>query len=112
MNLFFLHLIASKAAHMHCDKHVNKMILETTQVLSTCATEEIKAKALLQKPESPTGILYKSTHKNHPVCAWCSASGANYRWLLNFGLQLCQVCVFLHKTFNHGSKKQIKNFSR
>lgn len=35
MNIFILHLIAKKCAIMHCDKHVVKMILESTLMLYT-----------------------------------------------------------------------------
>ena len=37
MNIFFLHRDPSRAAKAQCDKHVVKMVLETTQMLSTAA---------------------------------------------------------------------------
>ena len=35
MNIFVRHSRASKAAVLHCDAHVVKMILESTQILYT-----------------------------------------------------------------------------
>ena len=35
MNIFVLDASPLRAAEMHCDKHVPKMILETAQMLST-----------------------------------------------------------------------------
>jgi hypothetical protein len=35
MNIFYLDRNPKKAAHMHCDKHVVKMVLEYAQILST-----------------------------------------------------------------------------
>ena len=37
MNIFFLHKDQSRAARAQCDKHVVKMVLATTQMLSTAA---------------------------------------------------------------------------
>lgn len=35
MNIFILDTEPTTAAHLHCDKHVVKMILEAAQMLST-----------------------------------------------------------------------------
>lgn len=65
-----------RAAEWHCDKHVVKMILESTQLLWT-------AWAVLEdgcnKDTKPTP--YKPTHKNHPCAVWVRKSTANYEWL-------------------------------
>ena len=64
MNIFILDTNPETAAEMHCDKHVNKMILESAQMLST----------VLDGP-------YKPTHKNHPCTLWVAESQYNARWL-------------------------------
>lgn len=63
---------------MQCDKHVVKMVLESTQILSTV--------------QSKYGITtkYKPTHINHPCTLWAGTSKCNYRWLLTHAKALCE----------------------
>ena len=69
MNIFYLDRDPYKAAHMQCDRHVVKMILETAQLLSTAHAE--------LDGESPA---YKPTHKNHPSAVWVRSSANAYIW--------------------------------
>jgi transposase len=73
MNIFYLHSNAYKAAEMHCDKHVVKMILETAQLLSTAHRE-------LDGDANVDPDLYRKTHKNHPSAKWVRQSNNNYMW--------------------------------
>ena len=59
---------------MLCDKHVVKMIVESTQILSTC--HHIYNSKLKDK-------VYKKTHINHPCVIWVCNSKSNYNWLVN-----------------------------
>lgn len=72
MNLFILDENPRKAAEMHCDRHVVRMILESAQILSTV-----------------TGVGYKPTHVNHPVVKWAGESIGNAIWTLSYGNKLC-----------------------
>jgi hypothetical protein len=72
VNIFFLDVDPRLAAQAHVDKHVNKMIIETAQLLST-------AHHLCPDTE-PHPDLYKVTHQNHPSARWVRDSGANYWW--------------------------------
>jgi hypothetical protein len=69
MNIFYLHRNVRVCAKMHCDVHVNKMILETAQLLST-------AHHVLGS-DAP----YKMTHKNHPSAVWARSGRYQYNWL-------------------------------
>ena len=64
MNIFILDESPLRSAEMHCDKHVIKMILESTQMLST----------VLNGP-------YKPTHAKHPCTLWAGRSRDNAVWL-------------------------------
>lgn len=77
MNIFAVDNDPYKAAQNLCDKHVVKMVLETTQILCTVANEK--------GFNSP----YKSTHKNHPCVLWAKLSPFNWSWLLVHGIALC-----------------------
>ncbi len=69
MNIFYLDNSTMMAAQYHVDKHVNKMILETAQLLST---------SHWYLDGAPRG--YKPTHKNHPCAIWVRDNSNNYWW--------------------------------
>lgn len=71
MNIFVLDFDPRKAAEYHCDRHVPKMILESTQMLST----------VLNGP-------YKPTHQNHPCTLWVGESIDNALWLFDLAYAL------------------------
>ena len=93
MNRFVLDEDPVAAAQMHCDKHVVKMILEEAQMLSTAHRVIDHFAILTHRPDGKRsrtewvlrdnaldGLLYRSTHVNHPCSAWVRASSANYDW--------------------------------
>lgn len=80
MNIFVLDLNPIKAAKYHNDRHCVKMILETTQLLST---------ALPHLEKGRVGP-YKSTHTNHPCSVWARECRGNYHWLWKLGVALCK----------------------
>lgn len=69
LNIFYLDSNLKKCAQYHCDSHVVKMILESTQILCT----------VLHK----NGITapYKPSHINHPCVIWAGESLDNWIWL-------------------------------
>jgi len=66
------------------DLRVNKMILETAQLLSTAVFWRNQAKY------KELG-LYRPTHMNHPCSVWTRRSNANFIWLTIHGLVLCDL---------------------
>ena len=73
MNIFVLDKNPVIAARNLCDKHVVKMVLESTQMLSTVARK--------QRPNTAAN-LYKPTHANHPCTLWVGSSPTHARWLI------------------------------
>jgi hypothetical protein len=99
MNIFYLHVLASKAAEYHCDKHVVKMILETAQLLYSAHWEL-----------APTGIpegAYRKTHVNHPCAIWVRESLSNYRWLADLGYWLCREYRYRYGDKTHKTEAHI-----
>ena len=102
MNIFYLDTDPHKAAKMHHDKHVVKMILETAQLLSTAhrvldgeqytelSKNNRRIKRWKLKSETQENILYKATHINHPSNVWARASKDNYIWLYEMFIALCK----------------------
>src|SRR6056297_897165 len=76
MNIFVLDNDIKKCAHYHCDQHVIKMILESTQILCTALN--------LKGYETP----YKSTHTKHPCVKWAGQSYSNFQWLTELAFAL------------------------
>lgn len=59
MNIFYLDRDIVKCAQYHCDKHVNKMILEGAQLLASAHHTANPEAELIPG-------MYRLTHKNHP----------------------------------------------
>lgn len=101
MNIFVLDEDPQIAASLHCDVHVVKMILETTQIL--CTVRHLSG--------NPVPEGYKPTHANHPCTKWAMESGGNYLWL--WGL-----LAFLHCEYDrryaktHASKRLLAPLNR
>ncbi len=78
MNIFALHLEPKTCAEMHVDKHVVKMILEYSQLLSTAHrvldgqqyVDDSSGRRIkrwkLNNSFAGDSLLYKATHINHP----------------------------------------------
>lgn len=80
------------------DKRVNKMILESAQMLCT-ALHEHGASHLAK---------YKATHKNHPCNIWARQTQDNYWWLFRHFKALSDEYTFrtgkTHKSYKDCSK--------
>lgn len=83
---------------MHTDKHVVKMILETTQLLFG-TWHVVDPTHSLYEPK------YRLSHKNHPCAIWARASVDNYTWLCELGLALC-----IEYTFRYGRRHKCESY--
>lgn len=93
MNIFYLDENPKICAEYHCDKHIVKMCIEYSQILSTAHrvldgeiyiddTKKRKIKRY-KLNNSLDDILYKSTHINHPSCIWVRENKLHYEYLYN-----------------------------
>lgn len=97
MNIFFLSRKTRRCARWHCDKHVVKMILESTQMLYTAnhengGKEAVESGAPMCASTGRRG--YKSHAKNHPCTKWVRESLAHYNWLLSLAFDLVREHMF------------------
>lgn len=81
MNIFAVSREPHECAKYLDDKRLNKMLLETMQILSTALY--IRNDALDIRKTYP--FLYKPTHKHHPCVKWASANYQNWHWLMRLG---------------------------
>jgi len=96
MNIFFLHRDPSRAAKAQCDKHVVKMVLETTQMLSTAARRR------------GNDVGYKSAYPNHPMTIWVGDTRDNFCWALQHAIELSKEYTIRYSKF-HACQKVIDN---
>ena len=94
MNIFFLHKDPSRAARMQCDKHVVKMVLETTQMLSTAARR------------NGFDIGYKAAYPSHPMTKWVGDNNYNFSWALDHAQELSKEYTARYGKF-HACQKVI-----
>ena len=89
MNIFVLHSRPHRAAVLHCDAHVVKMLLEATQILYTYL-DSIGYVLPITTTDGNTIVSYKPTHRHHPCVLWLHGGRAHFKWLL----QLANVLNF------------------
>ena len=101
MNIFYLHKCPVISAKAMTNKHVVKMILESAQLLSTAhrmidgnplvgMSSSGRKSTTYQHPDPVLNdALYKATHYNHPSAVWSRECSANYHWLYDHFVALC-----------------------
>ena len=92
MNIFVLDNNPYLAAHYLLDKHVNKMLLESSQML--CSIYQ------------PGSAPYKRSYYNHPCTIWTRSSKQNYEWLLTHAEGIAIEYAFRYRK-DHACKKVI-----
>ena len=100
MNIFFLSTKPELAAVYHCDKHVVKMVLETTQMLCT-------AHRILDGDVAADAMgIYRTAYANHPMTKWVRENQFNYAWTYRLLQALCNEYTHrynkVHKTQSQG----------
>lgn len=90
MNIFVTDSHPRKAAQALDDKRLQKMFVESVQMLSNaihqlCRPDKDKVDLL---PRTVDGMPYLKAHFNHPCSVWVRESSANYEWLLVHAISL------------------------
>lgn len=92
MNIFVLDESPVISAQMMCDRHINKMVIESAQMLSTVHRmldgTPVKRPSKSGKTtqtyytfgDDRDDAFYLAVHKYHPCTVWTAASKANYEW--------------------------------
>lgn len=95
MNIFILSWILEQCAQYHCDKHVNKMIIETAQLLSSCWH---KSDPTLASQYVDQNKIYRPSHQHHPCAYWLRQCKENYIWLCHLGFELLKEKAYRFET--------------
>lgn len=99
MNIFVVHPDPAVSASVLDDLRLNKMILETAQLLSGAA------RLLFKVDNKDIPALYKLTHQNHPCSIWARANYTNFAWLLQYFDHLAQEKIRRSKVEHLSHKK-------
>lgn len=95
MNIFLTSPDPVKCAVALDDKRVNKMAVETAQLLSTaCHLRGVD-------------IGYNMTHYRHPCSIWSRKTSGNFSWLVDHGIALCEEYTHRYGS-RHASKTIIE----
>lgn len=85
MNIFLLDWNIENCVQWHCDKHVVKMPLESTQMLCTVHWHY----------DSPAP--YKPVHAKHPCTLWAGRTIENYSFLWKLAIALCKEYTYRYE---------------
>ena len=117
MNIFALSKCPQESAKQMLDKHIVKMPTETCQMLHTNALyfqfvelhdKEPTLRELKAFHQEIGSKLMKPAMLNHPSTIWARQSYANFDWLYQHGIALCEEYTYRYEK-EHGSEKRIKN---
>ena len=99
MQIFYVHSDPQIAAESLCDKHCNKQIIESAQMLANAyASEELKL-----APKTKKGEYRKYSYLHHPCSKWVLQSLENWQWLLTHGLALVKEKYLRTKKLHYTS---------
>ena len=115
MNIFALSKCPVDSAEQMIDKHVIKMPTETCQMLHTNILymqyvhvhgKEPQLKNLKAFHQEIGSELMKPAMLNHPSTIWARQSIANFHWLYQHGMALCEEYTYRYDKI-HGSHDRI-----
>lgn len=82
-NVFFWDRDPKRAARCHGDKHLQKMIVECAQIVST-------AYRLRENLTGDHDFVYRPVQPNGNIVQWAAASSAHFTYVLELGLALVE----------------------
>lgn len=100
MNVFVLSRDHEERARYHCDIHVNKMLMESAQLLNT---------ALHKNGADNSHVFYQPTHKNHPWTKWAARRYANWEWLFDHTTALAEEFLRRSDSDSHKTIDKIES---
>lgn len=86
MNVFVLDKNPDKCAKYLCNAHLNKMVVEHSQMLANCFLLD----TLKYAPKTKKGTVRKYSYYNHPVSIWLRQSTGNFKWLCRYTLRMLE----------------------
>ena len=89
MNIFIVDCNPNEAAKQLPDKHINKMPLETAQMISVIYSPWYYNWGTIPKKDGTPYSTTKGAFRNHPCTQWAAKEMCNLAWLIKHGFALC-----------------------
>jgi hypothetical protein len=86
MNIFVLDKDANNCAKYLCNAHLNKMVVEHSQMLANCFLLD----TLKYAPKTQKGTVRKHSYYNHPVSIWLRQSIGNFKWVWYYTIKILE----------------------
>lgn len=86
MNIFATDINPRTAARNLCDKHINKMIVESAQMLANGFALDRMAQG--DCPRNQKGEPRSHGYSKHPCTLWCYETRGNMEWLVEHALEM------------------------
>jgi hypothetical protein len=104
MNIFVVDEDPTVSAQSLCDKHVNKMAVESVQMLVSALRRHGATDS--DVPLTTKGTPHRGGYANHPSTVWAGETSENFTWLFDHAVSLCEEFDF---RFNkeHACLKQL-----
>lgn len=107
MNIFVTDPCPRKSAIVLPDKHINKMGLESCQMLSIIASKWYHKYGTIPKKDGTPYKTDRGAFRHHPCTIWAAKTIDNAEWLIQHGLALCDEFKYrFHK--KHSCLKALK----
>ena len=97
MNIFVVNKNPHESAYCLPDKHVVKMPLESSQMLSIVFSEWYYGWGTINKVDGTPYSTTKGAFRNHPCTKWVAENIYNTAWLIVHGLALCTEYRYRYK---------------
>jgi hypothetical protein len=107
MNIFSVNQDPYLSAQQLPDKHVVKMALETSQLLSVIYSPWYFSWGTIPKKDGTPYKTERGAFRNHPSTKWASSDMNNLAWLIAHGLGLCNEYYFRYNK-HHSCKIAIE----
>ena len=104
MNIFVVDEDPTIAAKSLCDKHINKMAVESVQMLVSALRRH--GATDMDVPTTAKGTPHRGGYANHPSTRWAGDSSGNFEWLVLHAIALCDEFTFRYNK-NHACMKQL-----
>lgn len=98
MNVFVLSHDHEERARYHCDTHVNKMLIESAQILNTA----------LHLNDAEEFAFYQQTHRSHPWVRWAASRYENWDWLFDHTTALGEEFLRRSDSETHATIEKIE----
>lgn len=108
MNIFVVDTDPESAAKQLCDKHINKMTVETVQMLVSASRRHGASDK--DVPITSKGTPHKGGYANHPSTVWAGDSRDNFMWLFFHGLALAKEFTYRYGK-RHAGEDQLEVLS-